>query len=391
MRPISLLALLAFIPLGCKPQSPGAPQGGTEPALTEHRLPTGAQLDSAGRTRPVGQFPLAMLPAGGDRVLLQLNGYAEQGIQVVDTRTGTVAQKLTQEAAFLGLTFDHAGTHLFSSGGNQDVVYRYEWSNGSARLRDSLVLAVKDPGRDGKRYPAGLAVSSDDGLLYVAENLVDTLAVIDLASAKVIQRLPAGRYPYAVLSAPDGWVYASAWGGSQVTRWRLADGRLQPAEPIAVGRHPSALLLNRDGSKLFVASASTDKGSIVDTRTGRVTAELSDTVPGGTGEGSTPNALAISADEGRLYVAEADNNAVAVFDLASGNRLLGRIPVGGYPAALLLRGDTLIVAIGKGLGTAPNKTDGPGPGRRTRGGYTLSQLTGTLSVVPLARLDLAPN
>ncbi len=391
MRPTGLLFLFALLPLACKPQAPGTPQGGGEPALTDHRLPTGAQLDPAGRSVAVGQFPLAMLPAGGDRVLLQLNGYAEQGIQVVDTRTGTVTQKLSQEAAFLGLSFDHAGSHLFSSGGNQDVVYRYEWSNGSARLQDSLVLAWKDPKKDGKRYPAGLALSSDDRRLYVAENLADTLAVIDLGSDKVIQRLAAGRYPFAVLNAPDGSVYASAWGGSQVTRWRLADGRLEPAEPIAVGRHPSALLLNRDGSRLFVASASTDKVSIVDTRLGRVTAELVDTVPGGTGEGSTPNALALSADEGRLYVAEADNNAVAVFDLNGGNRLLGRIPVGWYPAALLLRGDTLIVANGKGLGTAPNKTDGPGPGRRTRGGYTLSQLTGTLSIVPLAGLDFAQS
>ena len=387
MRRLLLLPLFAIS--ACHTgSSAGAPVTADDLSEGVRRLPTGVQLDPAGRSVPVGQFPLAVLPAGGDRVVLQLNGYAEQGIQVVDTRTGAVTQKLTQEAAFLGLTFDHAGSHLYSSGGNQDVVYRYEWSNGAARLQDSLVLAWKDPKRDGKRYPAGLALSSDDRLLYVAENLVDTLAVIDLASGKVIQRLAAGRYPYAVLSAPDGSVYASDWGGSQVTRWRLVDGKLQPAEPIAVGRHPSALLLNRAGSQLFVASASTDKVSIVDTRTGRVTAELSDSVPGGTGEGSTPNALALSADEGRLYVAEADNNAVAVFDLTAGNRLLGRIPVGWYPAALLLRGDTLIVANGKGLGTAPNKADGPGPGRRTRGGYTLSQLTGTLSIVPLTGLDL---
>jgi YVTN family beta-propeller protein len=339
----------------------------------------------------VGQFPLAMVPSPeGNRIVLLLNGYREQGIQIVEPGSGRVIQTLKQPAAFIGAGFDHAGRTLYASGGDQDVVYRYAWREGHATLQDSLILAAKDSGKAGTRYPAGLALSPDDRLLYVAENLADTLAVIDVASGRVIHRLPAGRYPYAVVSGSDGKVYVSAWGGYDVVVWRLAQGRLAPEGSIRVGRHPSALLLNRDGSRLYVASASTDRVSIVDTRAGRVVGELVDTVPGGTGEGSTPNALALSADERRLYVAEADANAVAVFGLSDeGGRLLGRIPVGWYPAALLVRRDTLLVANAKGRGTAANKSNGPGPGRRGREGYTLSQLSGTLSLVSLTGLDSA--
>ena len=391
MRRSSLLLTSALAISACGPQAPGSVQQAAELDAGPSRLPTGATLDPAGGLIEVGQFPLAMLQAPEpDRVVLVLNGYRQQGIQVVDTRTGAVLQTLDQEAAFLGAGFDHAQRRLYVSGGNQDVVYRYDWRNGAAQLADSLVLAWKDPKKNGTRYAAGLALSPDDRLLYVAENLADTLAVIDLASGQVVQRLPAGRYPYAVVTGADGTVYTSAWGGSEVTVWHPARGSLEPAGSIRVGRHPSAMLLNRDGSRLYVASASTDRVSIVDPRSARVLGELSDTVPGGTGEGSTPNALALSADEANLFVAEADNNAVAVFQLSpTGGRLLGRIPVGWYPAALLLRGDSLLVANAKGRGTRANRVDGPGPGRRTREGYTLAQLTGTLSLIPLAGADFA--
>ncbi|HEV8598752.1 MAG TPA: bifunctional YncE family protein/alkaline phosphatase family protein [Gemmatimonadales bacterium] len=326
----------------------------------------------------------------GNRIVLLLNGYREQGIQIVEPGTGRVTQTLSQPAAFIGAGFDHAGRTLYASGGNQDVVYRYGWSRGSAAPADSLILAPKAPRRNGTRYPAGLALSPDDRLLYVAENLADTLAVIELASGQVVQRLPAGRYPYAVVSAADGTVYVSAWGGYEVIVYRPNAGRLSAAGSIRVGRHPSALLLNRNGSRLYVASASTDRVSIVDTRARRVVAELGDSVPGGTGEGSTPNALALSADEQRLYVAEADNNAVAIFEVVQdGGRLLGRIPVGWYPAAVLVRGDTLLVANAKGRGTAANQADSIGPVRPSREGYTLSQLSGTLSLVAPARVDSA--
>ncbi len=390
MRLTALIATVAIVTAAaCRTQPPGSVREGDELTAGPHRLPTGVVLDPAGGIIEVGQFPLAMVRAPeGNRIVLLLNGYRQQGIQVVDPATGGVTQTVEQEAAFIGLGFDHAGRTLYASGGNQDVVYRYDWRGGTATLRDSLVLAPKDPRRDGTRYPAGLALSADDRLLYVAENLADTLAVIELATGRVIQRLPAGRYPYAVVSGPDGTVYASSWGGFEVRVWRPAGGRLEAAGTIPVGRHPSALLLNQVGSRLYVASASTDRVSVVDTRAGKVIADLLDPVPGAPGEGSTPNGLALSSDEQRLYVAEADNNAVAVFDLSStGGRLRGRIPVGWYPAALLEQGDTLLVANGKGRGTAPNRTDGPGPGRSGRAGYTLSQLSGTLSVLRLAGVD----
>jgi YVTN family beta-propeller protein len=403
--PRSVARLIAtLVLLGGALQCHQAPQSekpaGPGNESDSRRLPTGVTLDPTGRSIAIGSFPLALVAApGGDRFVALLNGHREQGIQVVDLPTGGIAQTITQPAAFIGVAFDAAGRRLYASGGNQDVVYRYDWRSGTAMLADSLILAVRAPHTDGTRYPAGLALSPDDRFLYVAENLADSLAVVDLGTGSVVQRVATGRYPYSVVVARDGSVYVSAWGAYEVRSFHPRGDRLEATGAIRVGRHPSALLLNPDGARLFIASASTDRIIVVDTHRGQVLTQLSDSVSSGPGEGSTPNALAL--DGRRLFVAEADNNAVAVFELSQEtagtgpagverDRLIGRIPVEWYPTALLVRRDTLFVANAKGRGTGPNPL-GPGPGVPSRDSrsYTLDQTNGTLSVIPLAGLDSA--
>ena len=195
----------------------------------------------------------------------------------------------------------------------------------------------KDPKKPGERYPAGLAFSGDGKRLYVAENLSDTVAVIDVASERVVQRVHTDRYPYAVVVSLHGDVYVSSWGDHTVVRFRPGrDGAIRHERRISVARHPSAMLLDDARQRLYVASASTDSISVIDIATGSVVKTLHDPPPGPIREGSTPNALALSRT-GRLFVAEADANAVAVF---SAGNLIGRIPAAWYPSALVVRGDS---------------------------------------------------
>ena len=393
---LTCLLALAFVASACNSPSPQVEAAiAAQDPSGERRLPTGARLDPAGVSYDLGPLPLAMtLSPDRSRLIVLLNGWREQGIQVVDRSTGRVVQKISLPAVFLGMAFSPDAKSLYVSGGNEDVVYRFDWAGGEAKLADSIALAVKQPGRSGTRYPAGIAISRDGRTLYVAENLGDSLAVIDIAAHRVVQRLATEKYAYGVTAGPDGTVYVSAWGGWTVSAFPArANGTLEQGTRIRVARHPSALLLSSDGSRLFVASGSTDKVSVVDTRTQRVVATLNDASPA-VGEGSTPNALALSPDGSRLYVAEADNNAVALFDLsaaASGvsratgtDALAGRIPVGWYPSAVVADGNDLLVANAKGRGTAPN----PGhwqPGQPMPAhtpDYTLGQINGTLTINP---------
>lgn len=358
-------------------------------------LPTGVCLDAAGRSFDVGNMPLAMaLSPEGDRLVVSLSGWREQGLQIVERDTGRVVQTIPQASAFFGLAFSPDGKTLYASGGNEDVVYVYAWRDKQATLAGSIVLAPKEPKEDGTRFPAGLALSTDGRKLYVAENLADTLAVVDVATGKVEERLLTDAYPFAVAVGPDDKVFVSAWGNNIVSIFAATDGgRLKENRRLIVGRHPSALLLNRSGSRLFVTSATTNTVAVIDTKREALITSLTDAPPS-QNQGSTPNALALSTDGTKLFVAEADNNAVAVFNLSRKlsdekksvgvDRLLGRIPVEWYPTALLMTEDSLLVLNGKGVGTRANPQFRQ-PGEKmgdAKPDYVLGQLNGTITTLP---------
>ena len=367
------------------------------------RLPTGATLDPAGPALALGSMPVAMVfSPDSSRIVAVLSGYREQGIQVIDVASRRVVQTLVQPAAFCGACFSPDARTLFVSGGNQDIVYEYAWRADSAALADSIALGPRPDSTGGRAYPSGLACSPDGARLYVAENLADSLAVVDLGSKTIVQRLAVGAYPYGVIADARGVLYVSAWGGSWVAHFTPGASGLVAESRIGVGRHPSAMALDAAAGRLYVTCAESDRIAVVDTRTDSLISTVDDAAPGGPGEGSTPNALALSPDGRRLYVAEADNNAVGCFatdriagvgpETPAGAALLGRVPVEWYPTAVLARGDSLWVLTGKGHGTRPNPTRlQPGyMGKRDPDLYTLGQTRGSLMALRAPReSDLA--
>ncbi|MGA9390436.1 MAG: bifunctional YncE family protein/alkaline phosphatase family protein, partial [Candidatus Sulfotelmatobacter sp.] len=347
-------------------------------------LPTGVRLDAVGDAVELGSMPLNVVPAlSGDKAVVVLGGWREQGIQVIDLKTRRLTQSLLQDGAFYGAAFSPDGNTLYVSGGNSDTLFVYSWQDGNATLRNKLELAkAKTADGTGTSYPAGVAVAPNGHFVYVAENVGNRLAVLDAVTGEIVQRFPTDKYPYSVILASENRAFVSAWGGSTISDFRvLADGKLAYLGRIEVGRHPSALQVS--GPRLYVALAGSDRVAIVDVRSRKVTGYFRDSAPGAPPEGSTPNALAIAGDRKRLFIAEADNNAVAVFDLANG-KLLGRIPTDWYPTGIAEVGSQILILSGKGHGTHANP-DGPVPLTNWPNGkalaYTLGQLNGSLRLL----------
>ena len=348
-------------------------------------LPTGVRLDAVGDTVELGSMPLNILPApGGDKAVVVLSGWREQGIQVVDLKTRQVTQTLKQDGAFYGAAFSPDGNTLYVSGGNTDMVFIYAWKDGAATLASKWELAkAKTEDNTGTSYPAGVAVAPNSKFVYVAENVGDRLAVVDAATGEIVQRFPVDHYPYGVVLGGEDHLFVSAWGDTTISDFHvLPDGKLAYLGRIEIGRHPSAMTVT--GSQLYVALAGSDRIAMVDARARKVTGYLEDPAPGAPPEGSTPNALAISGDRKRLYVAEGDNNAVAVFDVRS-RKLVGRIPSDWYPTSVAEVGSEILLLSGKGHGTHANP-DGPVPLTDWPFGkplaYTLGQLNGSLRLLP---------
>jgi YVTN family beta-propeller protein len=207
---------------------------------------------------------------------------------------------------------------------------------------------------------------------------------------------PAGARPYDVAIARNGTqLFVSDWAGRVV---RVLDPQdLRTVARIAVGEHPNQIAAHPLDDRIFVACASSDSVSVIDTRRGIVTETIHTALFPRAPEGSTPDALAVAPDGRTLYVANADNNCVAVIDIAGAGRsqVKGFIPTGWYPTAVAVTSDgkNLLVGVGKGNQTRPNPierktekaeiSDSPVVGPRRLFPYIGTTLSGALSIVPV--------
>ena len=271
-------------------------------------------------------------------------------------------------------------------------------------------------------YPTGVDLSADGNSLFVANNLGDTLGVIsDLRDARRISRVKLQRpnsnqfvYPYDVrnLPAKDGKsadkIYVSLWGDDSIA---VVDAKtLRVKTHIAVERHPTLMLFNRDKTRLFVANSDGDSVSIIDTNSDalykfepKINVKLAENAP----NGMSPQGLALSDDEKFLYVANAKTNSVAVINLdpklketkrsedKSRSRIAGFIPTGNYASAVAFADKKLFIANGKGTGMEnssvqitdsglyPNMPNAKFPGERynKRGEYSAAIVSGSVSFV----------
>ncbi|MFZ0634967.1 MAG: hypothetical protein WAM08_05565, partial [Candidatus Acidiferrales bacterium] len=258
-------------------------------------------------------------------------------------------------------------------------------------------------------YPAGLAVvkGADGDRLLVAGNLSDEALLLDADSGKILhrfdlatQRVIPGSYPYAAAVTRDGqFAFVGLWNASRVAELDLVHNQVMQMIPLhrpvshsAAGSHPTALLFNPDESRLYVALANSDDVAMIETKTGRVEAYLSAKLPGQKALGVAPVALARNSDGTRLYVADSGANAIAILDVsqratgqATKPEALGFIPTEWYPQALMMRGDELLVACGKGRGAGPTGTviHPEGNGNNGKYAYIFELMHGSL-----ARIDM---
>jgi DNA-binding beta-propeller fold protein YncE len=123
-----------------------------------------------------------------------------------------------------------------------------------------------------------------------------------------VKRAVCGGRPYDVVLSHNGaLLYVSDWAGRAVLAVRPED--LHVISRIAVGEHPNQLALAPKDDRLFVACASTNNVSVIDTKRGIVSETIYTPLFPRSPEGSTPDALAIAPDGKTLYVANGKSPA----------------------------------------------------------------------------------
>jgi len=425
------IALVAMqIPFLTQGQQPGT------------QLPNGRLLGEVpGKPREINNLATAaaVSPDGRFAVFLHSGFGADtddgkQSLSVLNLETDNLSDfpdnRLAHNARqtyFLGLAFSLDGKHLLASmasytdplgkkegsTGNGIAVYRFE--NGQITPERFLPLSPRRSLPRGKvrrnefndvTYPAGLSVGNIGGeeRILVACNNSDEAVLLNSSDGKIVYRFDLSTYkripaslPYTTAISKDGkWGFVSLWNASTVAKLDLARGRVvqqiplsKPSTAFAGGSHPTALLLNRDNSLLFVALTNRDQVVALDPRNGKTLYTLSTKPSGQTYGGSDPQSLALSPDEKTLFSANAISDSVSVFDLAS-HRAAGFIPTEWYPTVVVATSRDLLIASAKGHGAGPNSKSS---GQRADGGpqypYVLGLIRGSLARLPLA--DIPAN
>jgi len=124
-----------------------------------------------------------------------------------------------------------------------------------------------------------VAISDDDALLVVANNLDDSVSIINVAgdaNAKVAE-VEVGDEPRSVVITPDKRLaYVTNQGSATVSVIDLATN--QKTQDIPVGGGPYGIALTPDGRRAYVANSASNTVSVVDTASSSVVATIK--VPG---------------------------------------------------------------------------------------------------------------
>lgn len=252
-------------------------------------------------------------------------------------------------------------------------------------------VAVIEPGRKGERIvdvggqPLAVAVSPDGRTAAVVTAFWDApgLALVDLDSAALLERVEAGPAPYDVAYAANGDRLVVSGGEQEATVHILdAAGELVARRPL--GTLPRGIALDPGGESAWVALAGRDRVLEVGVGDGRVRRELR--TP------ALPDRVAISPDGRRLLVSHSGLAAARVseVDVASGH--VERIQAGRLPSAVAwtgsgkrlaaLGGEGAVVVLGTDtrhlVGGAPRGLAVAGPRA-----WTVDALTGAVSEVAL--------
>ncbi|HKS09949.1 MAG TPA: hypothetical protein VJS13_10405 [Pyrinomonadaceae bacterium] len=376
----------------------------------------GVQFSAAGNR---GQQSLSVIDLNAKPAVVVQNVYfpSPQSVNV-----GVVFDPLERDGAYL----------LYVSGGFENKIWIFRFdpkiqspvtnTTADAPFIDvtGFATAANSPRYNADRapvYPSGIAIAPDGNTLFVANNLGDSLGIVhDLRGSRKLSRVSLGRgetaetfvYPYAVAFVSPAKAYVSCWNENSVAVVET-NSPAGPVQRVAVGRHPTAMLLNPELTRLYVANSNDDSVSVIDTATDkeieRINVRLSEDVP----SGNSPEGLALSGDD--LYVANSHSNSVAVVELSPKARgekpsdehverstVRGFIPTGQYPSAIAVVGKTIFIGNGKGTGVenssvvvnnsgrvpnAPNDRFPAGSGRAggQGGQYSAAIVIGNISAV----------
>lgn len=190
------------------------------------------------------------------------------------------------------------------------------------------VVQVLHAGSD----PEQFALSRDGRRLFVANEDVATMSVVDVRSGDVVARVPVGREPEGVGVSPDGrWALVTNESENSVSV--VDTSTLKIVKSVEVGKRPRDVAFTPDGKAAYVSGefdASVYRMAIPQGVPVERVLQLR--------KEARPMAIVLDSSRARLYVSTGRGGTVAVIDSKS-HELLAEVQVGTRPWGIALSQD----------------------------------------------------
>ena len=183
-------------------------------------------------------------------------------------------------------------------------------------------MDVAAPSCEPKTHPSGLLVDKvttppafgmavrDDGLAYFTEFQSGGVGITSTQTRTVDGFIATGSVPTGVDFSPDGnTAYVTNQFSQNVSVIDVASAQVVATIPTPGGENPSVVRVSPDGTRLFIATASTTV-YIVDTQTRQVIGSVQ--------VGFVPNAFAVHPDGRIIYISSAFGGSVTEVDMFTG-------------------------------------------------------------------------
>lgn len=388
-------------------------------------VPTNQILKPAGKqvTFPGRPVDLAFADDGKTVVVKNMND-----LIFLDAVTGKIKQTLDlprvgrTRLGFSVVGLAVQGDRVWASEAKNQIVCAKRQADGMYQWEQTITIPKPKVG--GEPHPAGMCIHDTD--LWVTATRSNAVHRINLKTNKVEETVEVGVAPFTIVGPSADRFYVSNWGGDppkagdpqakssdtpikidprtsvanhgSVSVLEKTDGQWKQAKTMEVGLHPSGMALVYWRNFLCVANANSDTISIIETRTLKVVETISCRPEKRLPFGSGTNALAI-APGGKLYAANGTNNCLAVIQLAPRyhvearvpipleleppSKLIGMIPTGWYPGAVLptASGERLFVANIKGHGSLSRKRPHEDKPRPDEKGMNSHDHLGSVSII----------
>ena len=291
------------------------------------------------------------------------------GISVVGTDSFKVISQYDYEkdeaGSMFGLTLDDNDSTIYFTGAKKNLYTGTINPSGFFTLTQKIDLSAGNK----TTTPLGIGLIGDN-IAFVALAIPNEVAVVDIKRGKVLNKIPVGVCPYAIIISKDKkYAFVSNFGGPQpkkgdrteksagtdvavdnrsvalrgsVTVIDIPSGKV--VAEITTRIHPESMVLSPDGKLLYVTDESGDGISVIDVSTFKVIHTISTKPDPTLPYGSLTTGLAFSPDGKVLYAANAGNNSIALIDPAKPqNAAYGFIAGGGFPGAVCTDGHYLFI------------------------------------------------